>query len=441
MSKKLPCKYKVSIVCLLLIIFALPTIARTASPTQAELEQQLVQVEQEIANYQKQLSQTVTQKNTLTNKINKLNLQKKELTALIKQTTLKINKLAKDITSTQADLDNDLLKEEQLKKQIAVLLQLINQQEIRPLFLLTSAQGFSSAFTAIKNYLALSAQLKISIDKVQKLQLQIISKKNNLEKQKADNVDLLQIKSIQSKELSSTLSDQNTLLSQTKGQEANYNKILADKKKQATEIRSRIYELFNAGKQINFGQALEIANWANKLTGIDPAFLLAILTQESNLGKNVGTCNRSGDPPEKSWKVIMKPDRDQEPFQQITQELDLNIDATPVSCPMHDAKGNQIGWGGAMGPAQFIPSTWLGYRGKVTKLTGKSTANPWDIRDAFIAAAIKLTGNGANGTEQGNWNAAMIYFSGSTNTRYRFYGDNVIATAKKYQADIDNLNN
>jgi hypothetical protein len=31
----------------------------------------------------------------------------------------------------------------------------------------------------------------------------------------------------------------------------------------------------------------------------------------------------------------------------------------------------------------------------------------------------------------------MIYFSGSTNTRFRFYGDNVMAIAKRYQADID----
>lgn len=429
------------VISLLLIFFALPIKAHATSPTQAELEQQLAQVEQEIVNYTKQLEQTTSQKKTLTNTINKLNLQKKDLMAKIKQTTLIINQLTNNITAAQADLESDLAKEAELKKQISILLQLINQQEIRPLFLLASANGFSSALTAIKNYLNLTSQLKISIGKVQKLQQQIIEKKGVLEKQKGDNVNLLQIKSIQSKELLGTIGEQTSLLNQTKGQEANYSKILADKKKQAAQIRSRIYELFNTGSQINFGQALDIANFASKLTGIQPAFLLAILTQESNLGKNVGTCNRRGDPPEKSWKVIMKPSRDQEPFKQITQELGLDIDATPVSCPMHDKNGEQVGWGGAMGPAQFIPSTWMGYRSKVTALTGKSTANPWDIRDAFLAAAIKLTGNGANGTEKGNWNAAMIYFSGSTNTRYRFYGDNVIATAKKYQADIDNLNN
>ena len=37
------------------------------------------------------------------------------------------------------------------------------------------------------------------------------------------------------------------------------------------------------------------------------------------------------------------------------------------------------------------------------------------------------------------WKAAMLYFSGSTNLRYRFYGDNVVATANKYQTDIESL--
>jgi membrane-bound lytic murein transglycosylase B len=117
----------------------------------------------------------------------------------------------------------------------------------------------------------------------------------------------------------------------------------------------------------------------------------------------------------------------------------MDADITPVSCPMRDSKGNQVGWGGAMGPAQFIPSTWMGYKDKIAALTGKNPANPWDIRDAFAAAAIKLTAGGADGTYQGNWNAAMRYFSGSTNVKYRFYGDNVMQTAAKYQNDISDL--
>ena len=91
-----------------------------------------------------------------------------------------------------------------------------------------------------------------------------------------------------------------------------------------------------------------------------------------------------------------------------------------------------------MGPAQFIPSTWMGYRDKVTAITGKS-ANPWDIRDAFLAAALLLKASGA-GSESGEWAAAMRYFSGSTNPRFRFYGDSVVSLAEKYQEDIDNLN-
>ena len=134
----------------------------------------------------------------------------------------------------------------------------------------------------------------------------------------------------------------------------------------------------------------------------------------------------------------MKPDRDQEPFQTITSELGLPIDTTPVSCPMHNKDGSQLGWGGAMGPAQFIPSTWMGYRAKVTAVTGKA-ANPWDIRDAFLAAAIKLKDGGA-GTQSGEWAAAMRYFSGGTNPAYSFYGDNVVATAAQYASDIAKLN-
>ncbi len=429
--------YKKTIATLLLALLYVTFGTPVFSETQVELEQQLADIEKQIAEYEKQLSVTVKEKQTLTNKVKQLKLKQQELQALIKQTALKVGALASNIQTTEKELKEKQLQEAEVRASIGESLRLIHQKDLRPLMLLASGKGLSSAFVEVYRYTAITDNLHDLVDKVQALQDQIADKKETLEVQKTDAEHLIKVKTIQSQELVSTLTEQNSLLTKTKGEEAVYQASLADSKKRAVEIRSRIYELFNTGKQINFGEAVEIANFASKLTGVRPAFLLSVLTQESNLGKNVGTCNRSGDPPEKSWKVVMKPARDQEPFLAITKELGLNPDTTPVSCPMKNKDGSQLGWGGAMGPAQFIPSTWMGYKDRVAALTGK-TANPWDIRDAFIAAGVKLGSQGAK-SKEGEWKAAMLYFSGSTNVAYRFYGDNVVARAEKYQADIDAL--
>lgn len=414
--------------------------AISRTDTQAQLEQQLTAIEQEIADLQKQLTATTKQKNTLNNKIKELKIKQQELKALIKQTNLRINKLNGEIVSAEDTLKEILIKEVRLKDAIAVNLRLLQQAEANNIIVvLASGEGLSSILRQAFSYVKLTSVLDNLVEEIKITRLEIEKQKNILEDQKNSAVNLLQLKSAQAESLSGVISEQNSLLTKTKGLEQNYSQALSDSKKRAAEIRSRIYELFNTGTQINFGQALEIATFAGKLTGLKPAFLLAILTQESNLGKNVGTCNRKGDPENKSWKVIMKPERDHEPFKKITAELDLDIDITPVSCPMRDKNGKQVGWGGAMGPAQFIPSTWMGYKDKVSSLTGKSPADPWDIRDAFIASAIKLKAGGADGTDKNDWRAAMIYFSGGTNPAFSFYGDNVIALKKKYQADIDEL--
>ncbi|MFA5062174.1 MAG: hypothetical protein WC526_03435 [Patescibacteria group bacterium] len=403
-----------------------------------QLQAQLDQIEEQIAIYEKELAQTTTQKNTLANKIKKLKSQQAALKLQIQETTLKLAELEKNLTITNQSISAKAAKLESLKIEIAGLLRQLHSDNQNVLTMIMTARSLGDAYVQVKNYFMLTQALSQLMGQTKDVKAQLETQRTQYEEQQTDNEKLLSIKSIQQNQLVTTLQEQNSLLQETKGQESSYQAILADQKKQAAAIRNRIYELFSMTTQITFGQALEIANWASGLTGVRPAFLLAILTQESNLGKNVGTCNRLGDPPEKSWKVVMKPERDQEPFKKITTELNLDIDSTPVSCPMHDAKGNQVGWGGGMGPAQFIPSTWMGYKDKVAAMTGKSPANPWDIRDAFIASAIKLKAAGAD-SKSGEWKAAMIYFSGGTNSRYSFYGDNVVATANKYQSDIDQL--
>lgn len=423
----------------LLLLSAPVSRAQTASESRDLLEQQLAAIESQIASLEVELKTTTKTKQQLQTKIKQLKTQAQVLQLKIKAITLTINKLNASIKTTEKEIGQATTRLGRLEQNLAVMLRLLNQQSEQGILVpLLEAGGISDMFDTIQSYYTVSDSVLQVVDDLKQTKRDLSNKHIELEVQHDDAKELLSVETIQQQALVSTLTEQSSLLEETRGQESAYQAMLADQKKAAAAIRNRIYELFESNKTVTFGQAVEIAQSVSKLTGVRAEFLLAILTQESNLGKNVGTCNRAGDPPEKGWRVIMKPERDQEPFKTITSELGLDIDTTPVSCPMKDKNGKQMGWGGAMGPAQFIPSTWMGYRNKVTALSGKATANPWDIRDAFIASGIKLANDGAT-SQSGEWKAAMIYFSGSTNLRYRFYGDNVVATAKKYEEDIKTI--
>ncbi|HTW96579.1 MAG TPA: hypothetical protein VMD74_02890 [Candidatus Methylomirabilis sp.] len=405
----------------------------------AELEKQLAAIEQQISQYQNDLKKIGAQKNTLANKIKQLKIKQAQLTLQIQETTLRLEDLQVQFLQTEAQISQSEKQISLFKNQLAEIVQQIwKQQRLSTLAVLISSDNLSNFYDRQQALEIVGKGLGQLLESMRLVENNLLASRQELLDQQEAQESYLVIAALQKTALTQNLGEQNDLLAQTKGKEENYQAILKQTQQQAAEIRSRIYTLIEVSQQITFGQAVDIATWASKQTGVRPALLLAILTQESNLGKNVGTCNRAGDPPSKSYKVVMKPDRDIQPFLQITGELGRDPGITPISCPMKDKKGKQIGWGGAMGPAQFIPSTWMGYRGKISAITGKA-ADPWDIRDAFLAASIKLAADGAT-SQSGEWAAAMKYFSGSTNVAYRFYGDNVVATAAKYQQDIDQLN-
>lgn len=417
-------------------------LAQTSGEIQAQqdaLQRQLKEIERQIAEYEQQLKGVQAEKNTLANKLKQLNAQRAKLQLQIQETRAVLNDTASKLNTTQGQITVHEESLERLRARMGVMLQEMHRQDGRGLIdILLSGESLSDFFTKASGYMQVSDSLSLLLDNIKRETASLKEQESRLVEQKQQQENLVTIIQLQNQELASTIGAQDALLRQTKGRESDYQNALSDSKKRASEIRSRIYDLIEVGKKVTFGEAVAVADWASSHTSVRSAFLLAILTQESNLGKNVGTCNRAGDPPSKSWKVVMKPERDHEPFKKITAALNLPIDTTPVSCPMKDAQGNQIGWGGAMGPAQFIPSTWVSYAPKVEAITGKP-ANPWDMRDAFLASALYLKALGGT-SQSGEWAAAMKYFSGSTNPRYRFYGDNVVKLAEQYQADIESLN-
>ena len=70
------------------------------------------------------------------------------------------------------------------------------------------------------------------------------------------------------------------MLSASKSVEKTYEQVLAEKRQQAAAIRSALFRLRDS-TGITFGEALDYAIKASKLTGVRPAFILAILKQES----------------------------------------------------------------------------------------------------------------------------------------------------------------
>jgi len=178
------------------------------------------------------------------------------------------------------------------------------------------------------------------------------------------------------------------------------------------------------GGSLKFENALNIAEFASAVTGVRPALLLALLSKESGWGANVGTG---------TWRTDMKANQ-HSAYLAICEKLQLNPDLMPVS------KRAWYGWGGAMGPAQFLPKTWLGYESRISSITGHNPPSPWDIEDAFVAAALYLANAGASSQAyNAEWKAAMIYLAGGNwqKSYLRFYGDNIMDLAAILQEQIN----
>jgi membrane-bound lytic murein transglycosylase B len=245
--------------------------------------------------------------------------------------------------------------------------------------------------------------------------------------------------------------ERQAVLTVTKGQEAAYAKVLAEKQKRAAEIRAALFALRDSAA-IPFGDALAFATTASQKTGVRPAFILAILQQESNLGQNQGSCLlaslETGDGVGKNtgtfFEQVMKAPRDTAPFQSITSRLSRDWKSTPVSCPIGGSKyyvGR--GFGGAMGPAQFIPSTWELTKNQVGGYLGLQgdQVDPWNPGHAIMSSAAYLGNLGAkNGNYTSEIKAACKYYgSGGSNCTY---GKQVMAKANTIQTTmIDPLQN
>jgi len=404
-----------------------------------ECEALLKKYEEQISQYDQDISKTEQQKNTLKNQISLLKKKVDKLSAQINQSNLVIKDLKIQIQDTEGSIGKTSIKIDDSKTRMAKILQVISEEDQKPLIeILFSEKKLSDFFDNLIALEALNSETQEILTGIKDLKITLETQKESLDSDKTDMEQMVIVQQLQKKESEGTKKSQEQILNLT---EAEYQKSLKEKKeieKRAADIRARIFELIGVPKAPTFGEALDIARYVEKITGIRPALLMAVLTQESNIGKNVGQCYLKNTETGAGVKAnsgtavsrVMNPKRDVPIFLAITQELGRNFVDTPVSCPM------SVGWGGAMGPAQFIPDTWEKYAEKVKEVTGKP-ADPWNIKDAFLAAGIYLKDLGVLNNE---FKAVMRYFSGGSWSKWEeFYGNSVLSIAKQYEADIKEI--
>ncbi len=437
-ASEYPSFFVFSAIILLGLSFVFPVTAAVSEEV-SQKNAQIEEIQRQIEKYQQEIDAAHGKATTLQGEVNSLNAQINQINLELKSFAISISRTNLQISETQNSIE---IAEEKIGKNQKVLaqsLRIMHQTDQETLTgILIKNNSLSDFFTQLNSLRTIQDDLRVTIDNIIDLKSSLETQKQDLEDKKADLSHQQSLVAIEQKSVAQIKAKKDKLLADTKGQESKYQELVKKSKKDIEAIRSQISYLEQNGvtaeDAVKYGQLAAIG------AGIRPAFLLAELNQESAMGGNVGKCYIT-DATSGTTKSIVNghvytkgihPTRDLPLFLKITAELGRDPFKTPVSCA--------YGWGGAMGPAQFIPSTWMGYRDQVSRLTGHSPANPWSIQDSFTAAAAKLSKDGANsGTRAGEIAASKRYYCGSassTNSVCINYANSVQRLAQQIEPNL-----
>ena len=418
--------------------------------SRAQLEQELAACNKEIEEWQNTLDKTKQESASFARDVAALTAKINAAQANIKAKNIAIANLSKDIAEKQSEIKVLDSRIERGRAAIADILRKTKELNSYSLVeAMLSGEDFSEFFADIDTFASTEKALSELFTELRATKALTEAEKTTLNKKReAEAAARASIESAK-KQVEIANAEKKTLLAVSQNKEKTYTQVLADRQAKAAQIRAVLFPLVDAGA-IPFGTALQYAETAGRQTGVRPALILGVLQQESNLGANVGRCLitnlNSGETKNVNtgyiWKNGIHPTRDLPILQQILSDLGRDLLNTKVSCPV----ASIAGYGGAMGPTQFIPSTWNLLVPKIKAATGKVTPDPWNPSDAIMASAILLANNGAAaGTYEAERNAACKYYSGRSCSAARHiatYGNQVMNRASTIQLTmIDPLQN
>lgn len=403
-----------------LVFSSVFVLAQTPEEEKKALEIELKTLEEQIAKYEKNMEGVQKEKKTLQNQISLLQNKIKKLNLQISQGNLMIKGIGIQVQGTEKEIGitSDKISETRLtlKESLRILYKESKKGNIE---ILLGSEQMSDFFTHLANLETLNSKINGSLTNIESLKISLEKEKRNLDTEKEDLGRVVKIQALQKQQNEEARKEQERILKMTEAQYQQYLKEKQELEKKAAEIMTRITQLTLPGLEVprDKKELYTLASWAGNLTSVRPALILGLIEVESALGINVGQCNCAGQSvcryPELDYKQVMRSNQ-WNSFEKIVKELGLNINTTPVSCSV---AGGKVQWGGAMGPAQFMPNTWLNldYKQKVENITGVRPANPWRARDAFLASALYLADWNANTQRlQSEMGAVTAYLCGTS---------------------------
>ena len=302
---------------------------------------------QEEAQKQLQNSQTLLQKNQYQVNVTQNLLQKTE----------------NEISRREAELDNLNDRTELSRNILRGYLQELYFQNINPIEeLVLGDESLNDLMLNSEQMLSVKEKILLAIDEIKKNREEAEQIKEELSDKKDDHEKLLSVQRGQQYEIKQDIQETQATLSELNAK--------------IDKLRGELSSLL--GSSVSFKNIMDAAKFAAKVTGIRKDYLLGVLVVESNLGRYTGGCNFKESRMSGTRAAI---------FKDICKSLDYNYNKQKVSCPPSGYKGT----GGAMGVAQFMPDTWMGYKSRIASVTGNNPPDPWDLTDGVVAMALKLT--------------------------------------------------
>ncbi len=330
-----------------------------------------------------------------------------------------IDDVMNDIEKKEADIERHDAQIQTLNGQV-ILYQRSLSEAMRSIYYAQNGRLFSSVIEnadGANRFMEKTDDLGAMREKIVEMVQQVQSAKDAQEQKRNELASLKDEKEALLEEHKEKESD---LLAQSAAVQTEIVKVdatLSELNAKLSAVESKLSSLL--GESFDTDDIVEAASFASKKTGVRKSFILGMLVVETDLGRFTGGC---------TYKQSKMGDKNSEIFKRICEDLDYDYKKVKVSCAL------SYGIGGAMGVAQFMPTTWVGYESKIEKYTGHSPADPWSLTDGVMAMAIKLSNDGAS-SEKGEYDAARRYYCGSNLDRSvcKQYGNKVKYWAENYK--------